>query len=59
MASVPDMNEKDAEKAIDIAYKSFHIWRETTAKVCIYLILVLHCFRFVDLHVYISCILRE
>ncbi|CAL4104763.1 unnamed protein product [Meganyctiphanes norvegica] len=32
IANVPDMNETDAELAVDAAHKAFQTWRNTTAK---------------------------
>lgn len=33
IGSVPDMDAADTEKAIQVAYKAFQSWKETTAKV--------------------------
>lgn len=33
IGSVPDMDAVDTEKAIQVAYKAFQSWKETTAKV--------------------------
>ncbi|XP_021360556.1 succinate-semialdehyde dehydrogenase, mitochondrial-like isoform X1 [Mizuhopecten yessoensis] len=32
IGSVPDMDAKDTEKAIEVAHKAFQTWKETTAK---------------------------
>lgn len=33
IGSVPDMDAADTEKAVQVAYKAFQSWKETTAKV--------------------------
>jgi len=33
IGSVPDMNDEDVNQAIETAYKTFHTWKKTSAKV--------------------------